>query len=142
MRTCQQKLLIWNVTFLAGNCQNLIIIFLFPPQWNTLTKWLMTKVWWLNLSFLFPSLNQSCLLEMSVIILYSAFHLVHTPDEADTGVTINLVNEVLLGWGQVSDREDVNFLERKLFCLYSEGPIKMSSFFVWNKFFVSVWTSE
>lgn len=31
-------------------------------------------------SVIFPSLNQFCLLEMSVIISYS-FHLGHTPDE-------------------------------------------------------------
>lgn len=48
-------------------------------------------------SVILCSLNQSCLLEMSVITLYSSFHLDHTPDEADTGVMINLVNEVLLG---------------------------------------------
>lgn len=76
------------------------------------------------------SLNQSCLLEMSVMTSRSSFHLGHTPDEAASGAIINLVNEVLLGWGRGSDREDVDFLERKLFCLYSEGPIKMSSFFV------------
>lgn len=43
------------------------------------------------------SLLESILLEMSVIILYSSFHLGHTPDEADTGMIINLINEVLLG---------------------------------------------
>lgn len=86
--------------------------------------------------------NQLYLVKMSIITLYSCFHLGHLPDGgADTGM-INLINEVLLGYGCGSDREDVNFLERKLFCLYSEGPIKMSSFFVWNKFLVSVCTSE
>jgi len=59
-----------------------------------------------------------------------ASHLGCTPGEAGASVIINLVNEVLLGRGCCFGGKDVNFQARKLFCLFSEGPIKMSSFFV------------
>lgn len=65
------------------SASNDIVSFL---QWSTLTKWLMTKVWCPQ-SLAFPQGRAG----------EGAFHLRCTPDEADAGVIINLVNEVLLG---------------------------------------------
>lgn len=72
------------------------IVFAF--QWSILTKWLTTKV--SDRIFVLFSLIMNAKYYRRDVIPSPPFptlHLASTPEEANAGVIINLVNEVLLG---------------------------------------------